>query len=183
MPIPNLPLSYLTDAFWARAIGAARSGNVGAARQNIASLRESVRALLAGRDQGSRTAREMPVTQLEAEAWVAFAEGNSEQARIYLRRAAVREASDGSESLAVPAREMLADLLFELKRPREALSAYQAVLTAAPNRFDALLGAARAADALGLTAQARDYYKQLIAVAAPGADRPEIETARVYLLK
>jgi hypothetical protein len=53
----------------------------------------------------------------------------------------------------------------------------------APNRFDALLGAARAADALGVTAQARDYYGQLIAVAAPDADRPEIETARAYLLK
>jgi len=40
-----------------------------------------------------------------------------------------------------------------------------------------------AADALGVTAQSRDYYGQLIAVAAPAADRPEIETARAYLLK
>jgi tetratricopeptide (TPR) repeat protein len=183
LPIPKLPLSWLSDVLWARAIGAARNDDIGAARQNIASLRESVRALLAGRDQGSRTAHEMPITQLEAEAWVAFAEGNSDQAQIYLRRAVDREAADGSESVAVPAREMLADLLLELKRPREALSAYQAVLKAAPNRFNALLGAARAADALGIDAQVRGYYRQLIAVAATDADRPEVEAVRAYLAK
>jgi tetratricopeptide (TPR) repeat protein len=125
----------------------------------------------------------MPTPQLEAEAWVAFAEGHTDQAIDYLRRAANREDAEGGESVTVPACEMLADLLLELERPAEALAAYQAVLMRAPNRFDALLGAARAADALGVTAQARDYYGQLIAVAAPDADRPEIETARAYLLK
>ena len=125
----------------------------------------------------------MPITQLEAEAWVAFAENNIDQALNYLRRAADREAADGAESVAVPAREMLADLLLEMKRPDESLSAYQSVLQAAPNRFDALLGAARAADTLGVTAQVRDYYQQLITVAAADADRPEVETARGYLVK
>jgi hypothetical protein len=183
LPLPPLPRSWLTDAFWARAIGAARGGDVGAARQNLASLRENLRVRLAGRDAGSRRESEMPISQQEAEAWIAFAEGNSNQALTYLRRAADREAAAGGESVAVPAREMLADLLFELNRPREALSAYQTVLKAAPNRFDALLGAARAADALGVTAQAQDYYRQLMAVAAPTADRPEVEAARAYLAK
>ena len=183
LPIPNLARSWLTDAFWARAIGAARSGDVGAARQNLVSLRENLRTRLARQDAVSRKESEMPITQQEAEAWVAFAENNSNQALSYLRRAADREAADGGESVAVPAREMLADLLLELKRPREALSAYQAVLKAAPNRFDAMLGAARAADALGRDAQVREYYRQLVTVAAPDADRPEIATARAYLLK
>ena len=57
------------------------------------------------------------------------------------------------------------------------------MLKAAPNRFDALLGAARAADALGVAAQVWDYYRQLIAVAAADANRPEVETARAYLAK
>jgi tetratricopeptide (TPR) repeat protein len=183
LPISNLPLSWLSDTFWARAIGAARSGNVDSARENLVRLRDSVRALQAGRDAGSQRAREMPITQLEAEAWVAFAENNSDQALNYLRRAADRETADGAESVAVPAREMLADLLLEMKRPDESLSAYQSVLQAAPNRFDALLGAARAADTLGVAAQARDYYRQLIAVAAADADRPEVETARRYFVK
>jgi cytochrome c-type biogenesis protein CcmH/NrfG len=78
---------------------------------------------------------------------------------------------------------MLADLLLEMHRPAESLRAYQSTLKAAPNRFDALLGAARAADALGASAQAAGYYRQLLAVAAPDADRPEVETARAYLVK
>jgi tetratricopeptide (TPR) repeat protein len=187
LPIPKLPPDWLTETFWTRAIGAARSGDVSAARDNLIRLRVSVRAQQAGlqahQGSGSQVSREMPIPQIEAEAWVAFAEGHTDQAIAYLRRAANREDSEGGESVAVPAREMLADLLLELKRPAEALAAYQAVLKMAPNRFDALLGAARAADALGVTAQARDYYGQLIAIAAPAADRPEIETARAYLLK
>ena len=83
----------------------------------------------------------------------------------------------------MPAVELLSDFVVELKGPREALSAYQAVLKAAPNRFNAMLGAARAADALGMDAQAREYYRQLVTVAAPDADRPEIEKARAELLR
>src|SRR5438093_3714568 len=161
LSIPNLGPSWLSDTFWARTIGAARRGDSGSARENLVRFRESHRALQAGQEAGSQSASEMPITQLEAEAWVAFAEGKSDQALTYLRRAADREAADGGESVAVPAREMLADLLLEMKRPREALSAYQAVLKAAPNRFDAMLGAARAADALGMDAQVREYYRQL----------------------
>ncbi len=183
LSIPTLEPSWLSDTFWARTIGAARSGDGGSARENLVRFRESLRALQAGREAGSQSASEMPITQLEAEAWVAFAEGKSDQALTYLHRAADREAADGGESVAVPAREMLADLLLEMKRPAESLSTYKSVLKAAPNRFDALLGAARAADALGDAAQVRGYYGQLIAVAAPDADRPEIETARAYLGK
>jgi tetratricopeptide (TPR) repeat protein len=181
LPIPTLSPSWLTETFWTRTIGAARSGDVSAARENLIRLRESVRARQAG--SGSQAAHDTPILQMEAEAWVAFAEGHTDQAIDSFRRAASREDAGGGESVAVPAREMLADLLFELKRPTEALNAYRAVLKLAPNRFDALLGAARAADALGVTAQARDYYGQLIAVAAPDADRLEVETARAYLAK
>jgi tetratricopeptide (TPR) repeat protein len=139
--------------------------------------------LEAGRVAGSGRDSEIPIAQLKAEAWVAFAEGHGDRAVTYLRRAADRESADPEESVTVPAREMLADLLFEMKRPAASLSAYQAALKAAPNRFDALLGAARAADAIRASAQARDYYRQLIAVAAPSADRPEVETARAYLAR
>jgi hypothetical protein len=71
--------------------------------------------------------------------------------------------------------------LLEAKRPSEALNTYKVVLTVSPKRFDALLGAARAAEGLRATTQARDYYTQLLAVAAPDADRPELASARAYL--
>jgi len=66
-----------------------------------------------------------------------------------LRSAADRENADGVDSLAMPAREMLADLLFELMRPGEALTEYQAALKNSPNRFDALYGAGHAAQIAG----------------------------------
>ncbi len=64
-----------------------------------------------------------------------------------LRGAAEFEESDREDPICVPAREMLADLLLELKRPKDALAGYRAVLKDYPNRFDALYGAARASEA------------------------------------
>jgi tetratricopeptide (TPR) repeat protein len=180
LPIPSLPASWLTDTFWARAIGAARVGDAVGARESLIKLRGSVRAQQAHQKSGSR---DVPIPQIEAEAWVAFAEHHGDRAVDALRRAASREETEGGEAIVVPAREMLADLLLALERPDEALKTYQAVLVQAPNRFDALLGAARAADALGAAAQARDYYRQLLAVAATDADRSELEAARAYVAK
>jgi hypothetical protein len=103
-------------------------GDAAAFYANQVKLRESVRV---ERAHGASN-REMPISQLEAEARVAFAEGDGDK-------------------------EMLADMLFEMKRPADALGACQAVLEASPNRFDAL----------GVAAQARQYYTQFVAIAAP----------------
>ena len=178
LPIPTMDIVWLNDGYWARAIGAARSGDVSAARRALARLRDSLRARISNRQSS-----EAPIEQLQVEGWVAFAEGHTDQAVASLSRAADREDAESAEPIALPAREMLADLLFELKRPADALKTYERVLSASPRRFDALLGAARAAEALGATPQARDYYKQLLAVAGPDADRPELETARAYVAK
>ena len=43
-----------------------------------------------------------------------------------------------------PARELLGDLLMEMNRPKEALTAYRQVLIVAPRRRNALKGAAEA---------------------------------------
>ena len=59
-------------------------------------------------------------------------------------------------------------------------AAYKVVLVEAPNRFDALLGAAQASQAAGDTHSARDYYSQLLKIADPAADRPELKEARNY---
>ena len=59
-----------------------------------------------------------------------------------------------------PAREMLAQLLMEEKRPREALGEYEAVLKIAPNRFNARLGAASAAEASGNASSRQSLLSQ-----------------------
>ena len=76
---------------------------------------------------------------------------------------------------------MLADMLFELKRPAEALAEYKTALKNSPNRFDSLFGAAHAAQATGDTTSAQAFYAKLTEICVPGADRPELAEAKTYL--
>lgn len=168
--------------YWARAIGAARSGEVASAKTDVDKLTEVV----AHRDGESKAtgydvSTEKATDLREAEGWLAYAQGDSSRAIELLRAAADREDAKGVDSVTMPAREMLGDLYMELKKPGEAVKAYVATLAEAPNRFDALLGAAQASQAAGDTHSARDYYSQLLKIADPAADRPELKEARTYL--
>jgi tetratricopeptide (TPR) repeat protein len=78
---------------------------------------------------------------------------------------------------------MLADLLVELKRPAEAAEEYQIVLKNSPNRFNALYGAAHAAQLAGKARDAQGYYAKLVEISAPTADRPELQEARVFIAR
>jgi len=55
------------------------------------------------------------------------------------------------------------------------------VLKNAPNRFDALLGGGRAAQASGDTSDAQSFYAKLTQVCPVGADRPELAEAKTVL--
>ena len=85
-------------------------------------------------------------------------------------------------SSALPARELLADLLLELNQPAAALIEYQAMLSTDPNRFRSLLGEARAAKQTGDSLTAHDAYRKLVTLSKPvGPARPELAEARSYL--
>jgi len=179
LPIPHIPRSSQESIYRVRAIGAARSGDLGAARRNLqkfveTSAEEQQKEHPHHRDK----APDKSVRQLEVEAWVALAAGKHDEAVKALRSAADSEDSDGVDSLAMPAREMLADMLLELKRPAEALTEYQSALKNSPKRFDSLYGALRAARDSGDRASAVLYETNLAAICAPGADRPEIADAK-----
>jgi tetratricopeptide (TPR) repeat protein len=168
--------------YWVRAIGAARSGDVASARTDVGKLAEMV----AWRDGESKaTGDDMPAEKAtdlsEAEAWLAYAQGDAEQTVNLLRAAADREDSKGLESTTMPAREMLGDLLMELKRPGEAIKEYRATLAEAPNRFDALLGAARASLASGDRHSAQNYYLKLSQIVDTAADRPEVQEVKSHV--
>jgi hypothetical protein len=168
--------------YWARTIGAARSGDAPAAKDNLGKLEGAV-AHREGesKDTGYDVSSERATDLREAEAWLAYALGDSAHAIQLLRAAADREDAKGLESTTMPAREMLADLLMELKKPDDAVKAYAATLVEAPNRFDALLGAAQASQAAGDTHAAQNFYSQLLKIADPAADRPELKDAKSYL--
>jgi hypothetical protein len=76
-----------------------------------------------------------------------------------------------------PAREMLAQLLSLENRPEESAAEYEAVLKLAPKRFNALYGAACAAETSGNVIAANLYFQKLTE-SAVGEDRPELMTAR-----
>lgn len=168
--------------YWARAIGAARSGDVAAAKEDVSKLEEAV-AHREGESQatGYDVPAEKATDLREAESWLMYAEGDSAEAISSLRAAADREDAKGLDSVTMPAREMLGDLLMELKKPSDAIAAYKVILAEAPNRFDALLGAAQASQVAGDTRSAKDYYSQLLKIADPAADRPELKEAKSYL--
>ncbi|MGH9601516.1 MAG: tetratricopeptide repeat protein, partial [Terriglobales bacterium] len=80
-----------------------------------------------------------------------------------------------------PAREMLGELLIELKRPAEALREYEASLKNSPNRFNGLFGAARAAELAGNAARAREHYDALLGICGKdNHQRRELDHARAF---
>jgi tetratricopeptide (TPR) repeat protein len=82
----------------------------------------------------------------------------------------------------LPAREQLGELLLELKQPQAALQEFETSLRSAPNRFNGLYGAARAARLASDQKKAKTYYAKLMALArAADSVRPEIAEAKAYL--
>jgi tetratricopeptide (TPR) repeat protein len=184
LTIPDVPLAQQDATYLARGIGAARSGDANGAATDLDKLREVHAAQQAEMKQqgyGMHPGAGESVSEEEVGAWIAFAQAKNDDAVKQMRAAADREDSAGVDSLTMPAREMLGDLLMELRRPAEALEAYKAAMKESPKRFDALDGAAHAAEAAGKPEQAKQFYAQLVQICGPGADRPELGVARVYL--
>jgi uncharacterized protein HemY len=75
---------------------------------------------------------------------------------------------------------MLAEMLSLAQNHTEALAEYEVVLRVAPNRFNALYGAATAAEASGNVFAANRYY-QLLTQTALGDEREEVVSARKKL--
>ena len=169
---------------YARAIGAARSGDAAAARQSADRIAAIRAALPTTRDydwSGSIGA------QWEAaRALATFAEGKKADGLRLLRTAADHEDAVDKHPVTpgalLPIREMLADLLLETGAPADAFQEYRAVLKTAPRRLHATAGAAMAADKSGDAAQAAAYSRQLLEIAKDAdTTRPELLWARTYL--
>src|SRR6266700_698836 len=184
LPIPAIRKNWNDTTYWARAIGAARSGDMAGAESDVKEFTQ----LVADREKRARksgygVSTEKATDLRDAEAWLAFAKGKSEEALQELRAAADRQDKNGGESVSVPAREMLADMLLELKRPADSLAEYKTVLKNSPNRFDGLLGAARSAQAAGDAGGAQSFYAKLTEICGSGADRPELAETKSVLAR
>ena len=163
--------------YWARAIGAARSGNLAQARKDQEQIETIHKEFVA--QKKTEYAEAVGQDYQEASAWIAHAEGKDDEAIASLRALADKNDKLGNEPGSIPAREMLADMLLEAKHPQQALAEYQTNLKLNPNRFDALYGAARAAEAAGKQADATEYYALLLKVCdGSNSTRPELSRAR-----
>ena len=169
---------------FARALGASRLGDVEAAHKDLQQL-VSIRDVLV-QENNKYWADQVDIQSEITVAWVTLAEGKRSEALQQMRAAADHEDRTDKHNVTpgviLPARELLGDMLLELKQTREALAEYEATLRTAPNRFDALSGAARAARLSGENGKAKTYYAKLLAVCdhADG-DRPELQDARKLL--
>jgi tetratricopeptide (TPR) repeat protein len=159
-PLPESPPHVAALAYWARALGRARSDHPQSSDADIEKLEQCRRQLQSAGN--SYWAAQVDVLLKEAQAWRSAAQSKSEAAIAGLRAAADQE--DAHEKLPVtpgpivPAREQLAELLLDLKRPQEALQEFQTALSSAPRRRGALVGAIAAAERAGnsqLVAQLR----------------------------
>lgn len=179
----DLPHTQAMTHF-ARALGAARSGNPSAAADDINMLGELRSRAEARRDD--YWAQQIDIQWRIASAWAAFASDQREQGISLMMTAA--DIEDGTDKAAVtpgplaPARELLGVMLLEAGRPELALEAFESTLRKEPNRFHTLHGAAHAADAAGDRAAAQRYFRQLLQVSSSAdTDRAELNQARRYL--
>jgi tetratricopeptide (TPR) repeat protein len=167
---------------FARAVGAARSGDAAGAREETARLKAIEDALVV--PPGTYDWRkQVSIERQVADAWATYAEGKKDEAATMMRAAA--DLDDATEKHPVtpgailPAREQLGEMLLELNRPKEALAEYEGSLKRAPRRLVGLYGAARSAKLAGDAIKASRYYAELVDVTkASDGTRAEIKEAR-----
>ena len=173
---------------WARALvweaigeGSAMSGKLeraALAEKNLAELREEAAK------KSEYWSKQIEVQRLEVSAWIAEQSGKRDDAMTAMRAAVKLEESMDKDAVTpgavTPAREMLAGMLMGRRRDKEALAEYEAVLKVAPKRFNAVYGAAVAADRSGNDAAAMRYFRELTQL-AKSEERPEVATARAKL--
>jgi hypothetical protein len=179
-PAPTTPYTEAMTHF-ARALGAARAGKPAEAAPDIARLKAIHDRELELKD--AYWAEQVDIQRRVAEAWVAYANGQKDEGISLL--AAAADAEDLTDKSAVtpgplaPARELYGFMLLEAGRAKDALSAFEAVTKKEPNRFLALYGAGKAAEAAKQPVKAKGYYRQIVKICADaGPDRPELVYAR-----
>jgi tetratricopeptide (TPR) repeat protein len=171
---------------WAQAItwmaigvGSARSNQVelaAQAEQKLAALRDTL-----AKQNNAYWSSQVEVQRQEVAGWIAEESGKHEEGLTLMRSAADLEESMDKDAVTpgaiTPAREMLAAILLAGKHSQEALAEYEAVLKIAPKRFNALYGAASAAEASGNATVASRYFRELVQISV-GDERPELTAAR-----
>ena len=167
-----------------RSLGAARIGNLAAAKEELTQITRLRQELAAAGDP--YWAEQVSIQEAAATGWIALAENDTARAIASMGDAAAREDRSekhvAMENRLSPMRELLGEMLFEAGRPADALSAFEQSLQTVPGRFRSIAGAAAAAARSGNRVVAAMYYRQLLALTSDAdSERPAIAAARAYL--
>ena len=168
---------------FARALGKAHTQDLTGAKAEIDKL-AATRDTLKAKDK--YWSDQVEAQRRAAVAILAQAEGRYDEAIRELRAAADLEDSMDKHPVTpggiAPLRELLGDLLLDLRQPAAALTDYERLLTSTPNRLRTLYGAAKSADAAGDRAKAKQYFQRLADLGSKAdAPRPELKEATAYI--
>lgn len=156
---------YVALIYFAKGIGAGRSGNSEIALQSFHKL-EELQNSFEKTDANKYWIDQIEIQKRIVEAWILFAKNEKEKSLETMIQAAKLE--DATEKNPVtpgtllPAREMLGDLLLEMNRPKDALIQYELSLKNSPNRLNTLYGAGKSAELLGNLHKAKFYFGVII---------------------
>lgn len=175
---------YEAINYFARGIGAARSGDTAGAIDAVKTLdRLYDRSVKEGQDYWAVLVDSKRKT---VTAWIAYSDGEKNKALELMKIAADTEDSVDKHPVTpgavLPARELLGDMLVLTGRYNEAVKAYEASLRISPNRFNSLYGAGRASELAGNLTEANQYYSRLIELASGvNSERPRLIKAKAFL--
>ena len=159
--------------WFARGIGAARSGDTTVSAESVTQL-ERLRDALSSKRETYWT-QQVEIQRRGVGAWLAWARGSRPEAIAEMRAVAELEAGTEKNAISpgpiVPARELLGEMLLANNQGADALREMDATLAVEPGRLRALTGAMRAAAAAGDSSRVR-LYRQRLPRGCDRKDRP-----------
>jgi tetratricopeptide (TPR) repeat protein len=168
---------------FARLLGMVHTGDLDNARSELQKLK-SLNAKLEDAKDKAQEAAQVAIQIKASEAWIELRSGNNNKALEFMAAAADMEDRMEKHPVTpgeiIPARELLAEMLLEMNKPGLALESFEQVLKTHVNRFNAVYGAAIAAQSLGNKEKAAGYFQKLLQIANPKSRRIELQKARSF---
>ncbi len=171
---------------YTRLLGAVHMGDIACATKELQQLTIIHNSLTIQQD--GYKANQVDIQVTTGRAWLLLKTGKENEALPLMMHAAAMEDKTEKHPVTpgevIPARELLGDMLLEMKEPALALEAYEKNLQKNLNRLNSLYGAAVASERSYQPAKAKNYYHQLLSSAnALNSSRPEIAASKLFVRK